>query len=83
MHNTAAYDIFMLVSGGAVIGVLVWMLHDAVKRGKIAVRYGPWVKRDRNPIGFWAIFSFNMLMLGGVSWGYSFFVLDLFGRQRR
>lgn len=80
MHNTVAFDAFMLVFWAAILGVLVWMLVDELRRGRVPVKYGPMIWRKRNPISYWALIAMNVVMIGVFSWGCGFVLVDLIRR---
>ena len=53
--NTVAYDIFVLVFCGGATVLLAWGLVDGLRTGRIALRYGGWAVRAKQPVGFWFV----------------------------
>ncbi|RYE07995.1 MAG: hypothetical protein EOP22_15435 [Hyphomicrobiales bacterium] len=60
--NPVGYNIFVLVFCGAATAVLAWSLVDGLKTGKIALRYGGWATRAKQPVGFW----FTVCVMSGL-----------------
>ena len=78
--NTVAYDIFVLVFAGAAAAVLAWGLVDGLRTGRIALRYGGWAVREKQPLGYWFLIGLMMTLLIGCCIGLGATMVDLFVR---
>lgn len=80
MHSTVAFDVFMLAGGALVVGLLVWMLVDGFRTGRMPFRGGGTLDRRKHPMGFWLMTSLGTVLLCVVCVGYGTVFVDLFWR---
>lgn len=70
MHNTVGIDIYTIVTGVALTGLLGWFVFDSIKRGRMSMKYGGMLYRKKQPIGFWAMVclssAFTVLALSSI-----------------
>jgi hypothetical protein len=75
--NTVAYDIYLLVTGGAVAAVMVWTLHSGLRTGVLPIRFGAVVRRREQPLGFWFTVTLMVALLIGCCVGIAYAAMDL------
>jgi hypothetical protein len=81
MHNTIAYDIVVGLGCGIAVALIVWVLADGLRTGKLPLKYSAgWVRRDKQPFGFWLVWVVSAIMAVGASFGVLVLFLDLFYR---
>ena len=80
MHNTIGTDLFVVVGGGAAVGLLIWMLVDGLRTGKLPLKYGGVARRDRHPVGFWFIMVVGAALVCLSGYGVLVALLDLIYR---
>lgn len=79
--NTVAYNIYLLVTGGAVVAVMVWLLHSGLRTGVLPIRFGAVVRRREQPIGFWLMATLMVALLIGCCVGLAYAAVDLAFRR--
>ena len=80
MHNPIAYDIFVLVTGSAALAVLFWQLADSVRRGRVPLRFGGHMRRERQPVLYWSMMSVTVGLAAFTCMGIGVVATDLFLR---
>jgi hypothetical protein len=62
MNNTIGTDLFVVIGGGAAVGLLAWMLVDGLRTGKLPLKYGGVARRDTQPVGFWLVMAVGAVL---------------------
>jgi hypothetical protein len=78
--NTIGTDLFVVVGCGAVVGLLIWVLVDGLRTGKLPLKYGGVARRDRNPVGFRVVMVLGWVMVALCSVGVLAALRDLIYR---
>jgi hypothetical protein len=80
MQSPIAYQLFLIVSSGVAAGLMVWVLAGALRTGRMPVKGGGTLRRDREPTGFWLMTALMVVMLCIIAFGLGALAMDLFYR---
>lgn len=69
MPNTIAYDIVISIFCGAAVAILAWVLIDGLRTGKLPVRYGGSLRRDKHPVGFALMIAWMTILMCVAAYG--------------
>lgn len=78
--NTVGTNIYLLITGSAVVAIMVWVLRDGLRTGKLPLRFGGIVRRREQPVAFWLTAALIVTFLALCAFGMGAAAIDLANR---